>query len=361
MKKASSNKNLKSANRAKSDEFYTQLSDIEKELGNYKAYLSLNKHGKTYRLTKNGIKKTFQRLEIKGWKFIKAREYQNTYIFKSPDGNKYLHFGDPLKIKKVTDVQLNLYKKGYPVAQVLKTGNFGKYSYLLESSLGDEPYGDIFTRGIEGHTFQSFCNVVKTYFEAQVKNQLPASSHFDVRKQVMAENVIGENPDLDLTLIGSALDKLQYRLKTLPFTYSHGDFAARNILDKGIIDFEFYSIAPIGLDIFTVCAMEDFWMFKNENGEFHARFCYERHHNEYLIEVLSKVCSEHNLDRSLEYQDDFILFKAFWSTAHEKQQAINSGDETKWRFRRAVLMHCIEKYLKDEKIETSDFQSLNKI
>ena len=34
----SSNKNLKSANKAKSDEFYTQLSDIEKEMGNYKIH-----------------------------------------------------------------------------------------------------------------------------------------------------------------------------------------------------------------------------------------------------------------------------------------------------------------------------------
>jgi hypothetical protein len=34
--KKSSNKNLRKANTAKSDEFYTQLSDIEKELGNYK-------------------------------------------------------------------------------------------------------------------------------------------------------------------------------------------------------------------------------------------------------------------------------------------------------------------------------------
>ncbi|OGJ05185.1 modification methylase [Candidatus Nomurabacteria bacterium RIFOXYC2_FULL_36_19] len=39
MKKTSSNKNLKKANTAKSDEFYTQISDIEKELGNYKKHL----------------------------------------------------------------------------------------------------------------------------------------------------------------------------------------------------------------------------------------------------------------------------------------------------------------------------------
>lgn len=39
MKNKSSNANLKTANRAKSDEFYTQLSDIEKELGNYKDHL----------------------------------------------------------------------------------------------------------------------------------------------------------------------------------------------------------------------------------------------------------------------------------------------------------------------------------
>lgn len=39
MDKKSSNKNLRNANRAKNNEFYTQLSDIEKELGNYKDYL----------------------------------------------------------------------------------------------------------------------------------------------------------------------------------------------------------------------------------------------------------------------------------------------------------------------------------
>ena len=38
MKKAN-NKNLNNANKAKNDEFYTQLSDIENELGNYKKHL----------------------------------------------------------------------------------------------------------------------------------------------------------------------------------------------------------------------------------------------------------------------------------------------------------------------------------
>lgn len=41
--KKTSNKNLKNAKRAKSDEFYTQLSDIEKELRNYKEHF----HNKT--------------------------------------------------------------------------------------------------------------------------------------------------------------------------------------------------------------------------------------------------------------------------------------------------------------------------
>ena len=39
MKKKSSNTDLRKANAAKNDEFYTQLSDIEKELGNYKNHL----------------------------------------------------------------------------------------------------------------------------------------------------------------------------------------------------------------------------------------------------------------------------------------------------------------------------------
>lgn len=39
IKKKTSNKNLRNANKAKNDEFYTQLSDIEKELKNYESYL----------------------------------------------------------------------------------------------------------------------------------------------------------------------------------------------------------------------------------------------------------------------------------------------------------------------------------
>ncbi|MFH1656157.1 MAG: adenine-specific methyltransferase EcoRI family protein, partial [Candidatus Nealsonbacteria bacterium] len=38
MRKTISNKNLHKANKAKNDEFYTQLTDIEKELGHYKKH-----------------------------------------------------------------------------------------------------------------------------------------------------------------------------------------------------------------------------------------------------------------------------------------------------------------------------------
>ncbi|MDQ7022072.1 MAG: adenine-specific methyltransferase EcoRI family protein [Candidatus Gracilibacteria bacterium] len=40
MEKKSGNNNLKKANKAKKDEFYTQLSDIERELGHYKEYFT---------------------------------------------------------------------------------------------------------------------------------------------------------------------------------------------------------------------------------------------------------------------------------------------------------------------------------
>lgn len=309
----------------------------------------------------NSIEKISQHLESKGWKFVKAREYQNTFIFNSSDENEYLHFGDPVKIQHIIELQTDLHKKGYPVAPILKVGNLGSFLYMVESSLGEQTYGEIFEKGIENQTFRLFCDMVGTYFEAQVKNQLPPPISFSVRKDVMAENVIQENSDLDLNLINSSLDKLQDRLQKLPFAYSHGDFSARNILEKGVIDFEFCSITPLGLDVFTACAMESFWMFKNENGKIHAKFSFDKDNLDYLIKTLSEICSKSDLDMLLEYQSDFILYKAFWSTAHERQQVIKSGNETKWKFRRAVLMYCIEKYLKGEKINPLDFQSLSKI
>jgi hypothetical protein len=307
------------------------------------------------------IEKIFQHLESKGWKFIKAREYQNTFIFKSPDEKRYLHFGDSTKIQRVIELQTNLYKKGYPVAPILKVGNLNNFSYMLESSLGEQTYGEIFEKGIESQTFKLFCDIISTYFEAQIRNQLPPPISFSVRKEVMAENVIQENSDLDLNLINSSLDKLQSRIQKLPFTYSHGDFAARNILEKGVIDFEFCSVAPLGLDVFTACEIESFWMFKNENGKIHAKFSFDKDNLSYIAKVLNEICSKHNLDVLFEYQNDFILFKAFWSTAYERQQAIKSKNETKWKFRRTVLMYCIEKYLKDQKINPLDFRDLSKI
>lgn len=309
----------------------------------------------------NSIEKISQHLESKGWKFVKAREYQNTFIFNSSDENEYLHFGDPVKIQHVIDLQTDLHKKGYPVALILKVGNLGSFLYMVESSLGEQTYGEIFEKGIESQTFKLFCGMVGAYFEAQVKNQLPQPIPFSVRKDVMAENVIEENSDLDLNLLNSSLDKLQDRLQRLPFTYSHGDFAARNILEKGVIDFEFCSVAPLGLDVFTACVMESFWMFENENGKIHAKFSYDEGNLDYLVKSLNEICRKNNLDMLLEYQNDFILLKAFWSAAHERQEAIKSENETKRRFRRAVLMYCIEKYLKDEKINPLDFQGLSKI
>jgi len=307
------------------------------------------------------IKESIQHLESKGWSFVKAREYQETYIFKSSNGKNYLHFGNPDKIQKNIDIQSKLYKLGYPVAAILKTGNFGRFSYLLESSLGEETYGDVFTKNIEDQKFKLFCSVIASYFEAQLKNQLPVPIDFDIRKEVMAKNVIQENSDLGVAKINSALDKLEQGFRTLPFAYSHGDFAARNILDKGVIDFEFCSIAPIGLDVFNACTVENFWMYKNSSDEFCAKFYFEVEQNEYLVDVLNTVSSRYGLTRLLEFQNDFILFKAIWSTAHEKQQSIKSGDDTKWRFRRAILMYCIEKYLKDEKINPFKFKDLKNI
>lgn len=312
---------------------------------------------------KNGesFQETIATLETEGWLFIKAREYQNSLVFMSQNGEKYLHIGDLEKIQRAIKIQTNLYQKRYPVSPVLKTGYLGRYSYFIESSLGDQTFGDVFTKNIESQKFVddqifcSFCDTVETYFEAQIENQLPPPERFDVRVEVMAENVIQENPDLDTMTIDAALDRLQDRLQKLPFTYSHGDFAARNIFPRGVIDFEFSSIAPIGLDVFTVCAMESFWMFRNETGNYQAKFWFEQHHHKYLLQILIKICDIYKLDNLPSYQNDFILFKAFWSTAHERQQAIDSGNNTKWEFRRSVLMYCIEQYLNDKIINPLDF------
>lgn len=99
--KKSSNKNLRNANKAKNDEFYTQLSDIEKELGNYKDHL------------------------------------KNKVVFCNCDDPEESHFWnyfclnfEHLKLKKIVSTHYEKEKPSYKLEIVKDTNNDGKINCL---------------------------------------------------------------------------------------------------------------------------------------------------------------------------------------------------------------------------------------
>lgn len=313
------------------------------------------------------IKQSEQKtIELVGdtWNYVKERLSTNVRVYKSLDGSKYLRIGETRSIKSEVTYIKKIYGLEFPVPKVLEQGEVSGYSYYIESSVGETPFGDKFreectSQGrVSQDSLESFCEVVCAFLRAQIKSS-SLNMQVDLRKDIMLSNVLQENPCLDISQVESCIKKIESRLSGLPKNFSHGDLTPRNVSEKGVIDFEFCSIAPIGFDVLTAPLIERFWGFSANDKKTHEEFYLDKKQVSYYFHKVEKEAELHGIRGFLQFTDDFILLKAIWSLAHEKSQAEQSGDTTKWGFRKKVLVYCMECYLIGESIKTEKFKRLN--
>jgi len=303
-------------------------------------------------------------IKFKGekWNYVKERLLTKSGVYKSVDGSKYLHIGRS-NIKKEALYFKKLHKLGFPVSDLLEYGKIKNYSYYIERSAGEKSYGDKFHKEyasqarINSDTLKSLCDIVCIFLGSQLKSSSHFIQKYDLKKTIMLANVLEENPDLDIKKIQTGVLKIEKRLRSLPITFSHGDLTPRNIFEAGIIDFEFSSVAPIGYDVLTVPIMERFWGFKKNEKETHEDFCLNEKQISFYYKRIEAEAERNGMRGFLALTDDFILLKAIWSLANEKNFADQSGDVSKLNFRKKILMYCLEQYLNDEPIETKKFKT----
>lgn len=298
------------------------------------------------------------------WNHVKERLSANVKVYRSVDSSKYLRIGETGSIKSEVTYVKKIYGLGFPVPKVLKQGEVSGCSYYIESSVGEIPFGDKFREECtsQGHVSQdsleSFCEIMCAFLRAQIKSS-SLSMQVDLRKDIMLSNVLQENPGLDINQVESCVKKIEHRISWLPKNFSHGDLTPRNVFEKGVIDFEFCSIAPIGFDVLTAPLVERFWGFSANDKKTHEEFYLDEKQISYYFHRVEKEAELHQIKGFLQFTDDFILLKAIWSLAHEKYRAEQSGDTTKWDFRKKILVYCMECYLTGESIETEKFKRLN--
>ncbi len=303
-------------------------------------------------------------LEIKGewWRFLKQRPFTETRVYISADQSKYLHVGNLQKIEGEAEYIQNLYRLNFPVPTILERGLINCEGYYIETSVGTETYAtkfknDYSERGtISPEIYESFCTIVCIFFDSQLKTYLTNTSQCDLEGMMKLPNILEENPDLDIAKINNCIYKIKGRIQKLPAVYSHGDLTPRNIFEGGIIDFEFNSIGPVGLDVLVAPLVENLWAFKDGKGKTHEEFIINAEQVNFYFDRINSTAKKNGLDNFLEYIDDFFLVKAFWALAYEKKQTITSGNSSKWDFRKSILNYCMNQYFNNERIDTLSFR-----
>lgn len=303
-------------------------------------------------------------LEINGvwWRFLKQRPFTETRVYVSDDQSKYLHAGNLQKIESEAEYIQNLYRLGFPVPIILERGLINSEGYYIETSVGTESYAtkfknDYSERGIiSPEIYASFCTRVCVFFDSQLKTSLAKTLQCDLEGMMKLPNVLEENPDLDIVQINNCIDKIKDRIKRLPAVYSHGDLTPRNIFEGGIIDFEFNSIGPVGLDVLVAPLVENLWAFKDGDRKTHEEFIINAEQVNFYFDMINLTAKKNGVDNFLEVIDDFVLVKAFWALAYEKKQAITSGNSLKWNFRKSILNYCMNQYLNNKRIDTLSFR-----
>lgn len=303
-------------------------------------------------------------MKIKGQTFkkIKDREFTCGEVYKSSDGLKYLRISKTKNIMKDEGLYVeSLYNLGFPVPSVIERGQIGNREYYIEQSIGEITLGDKFNKEyilqgkINQNTFKYFCNILCNYFNAQLNSPVYSTKQFNFEKIIMLSNVLKENPDLDPLKVKKCIKKINKRLLTLPNVFSHGDLTPRNTFDSGIIDFEFHFIAPAGFDVLTAPLIESFWNFKDAKEKKYRMFYLNQKQINYYFNKINIIAEQHHLSGFLSFVDDFLLLKAFYMLAYEKKFAKVSGDTSKWKFRKKILIHFMESYLDDKKIDIGKF------
>lgn len=302
------------------------------------------------------------------WNFVKEKPLSGIKVYRSINGLKYLRIGEGEKIKSEIGHVTELRTLGFPVPEVLYQGETPDHLYyFIERSIGEKSFGDTFREEYaSGHkvsdeSVKSFTEMVCTFFKIQIQSPDQPHTNIDLRAQVMLLNVIEENPDLNAGQLEECVRKIEIKLDALPQKFSHGDLSPRNVFKEGIIDFEYGTIAPIGHDVLTAPLLERFWGFKTGVKNTNEEFYLSEDQISYYFKRIDEEAESHGIKDLLRYRDDFLLLRAIWSLAHEKEQAERMGNSHKWEFRKKVLIYSMNSYTNHKPIDTKEFKWINMI
>lgn len=310
------------------------------------------------------MEKKKQPITIEGveYSYVKDR-LMGGYLYANVEKNVYLRINDPAEIAGELNITRDLHERGFPVPKVLGNGTLADGSaYFIEQGIGERVFADIFEEETkrDGHvndaSFKALISLIQMYCEAQFnpRNFVPHDKEALAQMTALA-NVMRNNPPSD-EMKGpfmEAYEKAAARVLNLPWGYVQADLNAYNILPRGIIDFELAHFGPVGYDALTNIYFNIMWPKEK------IRYKFTKEQVARYVAEIDAIAKSHGLLAISEYTDDFLVLKNIWGSGKDKASEQNPDrDLDFWAWRVKVRDWCIRQYLKGEKIDTDQFETV---
>ncbi len=292
------------------------------------------------------------------WKFVKRRTAADSVGWRFTDGLLYKRTGGA-SVDGEAHFQRLLAELGYPVPELVKTGQTDGVHYLVEHSVGNASLHEL-ALSETGHVSQDVIEraveISTRLLTAQARNPLPggpAQLREWFEHAGFASNVFAENPDLDTPRVHEVVTHALRRLGEVPMCRSHLDYGLPNAFPGGVIDWQHHGIAPLGYDVYP---MLEIAAFKGGNKGY--QFTPEQHaHYRTALNDASTRLTGRPLGG---YQGEFLLVKCFFFLAlmRPSDPARRHAKHIKWQYRRTLLTMGLEQYESSGAIHTGTFPTL---
>lgn len=251
---------------------------------------------------------------------------------------EFLRVGPPDAIKRDLDFHRRMEAAKYPVATLVREGEYGSHYYFIERALGGISFRNYFSkdfeknREVDARHFSYLSSIVEVLLSAQIHSITGAWDEKSLAEAIRLDELSDELPKAR-----SALRKHFYeiceRLHNFPAVITHGDCNPSNIYKQGIIDLEDSFIGPIGFDIASVIETQE-WFPREGDYEFIAKFVFFENQKKTYINRFDRAFQKHGLPSFKDHYDDFAFCRGVWLCA-----GMGEWPKTRdWRFQKLLAM-----------------------
>ena len=277
---------------------------------------------------------------------VKTRVYAPVAVYKG--NNSYLRIGPKEELEPEAEFHQKLLGLGFPVPQIVASGELNGSYYYIEQSLGEKHLGEMFAEDVKkdgrisDKNFKTFLGLTTHFAQAQLKTASPNSWEDGFYGQIHVDYLLEELPDLqDKTQ--QAMDQILKRLQGFPAVLSHGDFNPWNLFPTGVIDIERFKLGPAGYDL--ISNIFSAYMFPPTlDGEPYRSYEFTQDQITEYLNTVDNIYTANRLPKLSDFKDEYIFGRLIFAVVRMHHRP----SLQKWRY--DLYRKVLDAYLTGEPV-----------